>query len=299
LKAASKELAYDILDVVIEAVMDKPMEAHFPVEINNSPRPPGISLSSAGKGNRFLAHMERGSQQKDGEPRYKFTMDMGTIAHDYIRQTINAYEYASITDEEREVALAIDGDAVVKGHIDGFLNFKRNTSGVQNVRILLDIKCVPLFTFNELDPRNPEKNWWSRSRKWIAGNYVFNASEAFADDDFKKSYLEQIAGYEAALLEEGEVWDATAFLLYNRDSSHFAVGIYNSEETNRILGDAKERILQVMDNPTPADYEPCWPAAVGSEPHTVCRYCDYLYECFAIKTKVFRGKPRMNILEIR
>lgn len=296
---AEKDLAYEILDVMVEAIVAKPPTVDFPVKIDNRPRPKGMSLSSAGKGARFLAHMHQGSPKKEGQPRYLLNMDMGTLAHDYVRWILDQYEHCTLEDAERTVSLVV-GDEVVSGHIDGFLTFQTaRLSHNRKVKILLDIKCVDIYTFNELDPRNPETNWWAKSRKWAAGNYVFDANVAFNGDDFKKSYLGQVAGYETALEEDGEEWDATAFILYNRNTSHFAVGIYDSSKTRELVAEFKQKATQVHANPSPENYEPCFPAEVGASPYIVCQYCDYLHECFDIKTKVFRGKPRMNILRIR
>jgi len=312
-----KDLAYEILDVMIEAITAKPPSVDFPVRIDNSPRPKGMSLSSAGKGAKYLAHMHIGSKEKEGQPRYLLNMDMGSLAHDYIRWILNEYQHCELTDAERTVSLTVKGAEgsaphtasggqdiepaiCVKGHIDGFLTFETaRLSRNKKVRILLDIKCVDMYTFNELDPRNPETNWWARSRKWNAGNYVFDANEAFENDDFKRAYLGQVAGYEKSLDEEGEEWDATAFILYNRNTSHFAVGIYDSSKTDGLVAGFTQKATQVHANPDPTLYEPCYPAEVGASPGIVCQYCDYLHECFDVKTKIFRGKPRFNILRIR
>jgi len=298
-----KDLAYEILDVMVEALQNKPDYVDFPVKVDNRPREKGMSLSSAGKAERFLAHMHIGSPKKEGQPRYLLNMDMGTLAHDYIRWILNEYEHCTLSDAERTVSITLGAGgsaARVSGHIDGMLEFETaKLARNRKVKILLDIKCVDMYTFNSLDPRNPETNFWARARKWAAGNYVFDANETFENDNFKKSYLGQIAGYETALLEEGEEWDATAFILYNRNTSHFAVGIYDSAKTEELTNGFKYRAEGVLCDATPAKFEPCWPAEVGAEPHIVCQYCDYLHECFDIKTKIFRGKPRFNILRMR
>lgn len=295
--AGEKDLGYRLLDTLMESLRDCPEVMEFPVELDDSPRKPGMSLSSAGKGTRFLAHMQVGSPKKEKQPRYSFGMKMGHVAHDLLRNVWGTHPAITVSDAERDVTVTIqDGDppVTVGGHIDGFVEF-------EGLKILIDIKCVNLYAFNELDPRNPETNWWARSRKWAAGNYVFDAIEMFSTDDFKKAYLDQIAGYEAGLHEAGETWDATAFVLYCRDTSHLAVGIYSpeAEAFDAQLAIFSEKANAVLDNSDPFVYDTCWEAAVGSEPYKVCQYCDYLHECFDVKTQVFRGKPRMNILRIR
>ncbi|KKM60041.1 hypothetical protein LCGC14_1545780, partial [marine sediment metagenome] len=200
---SDKDLAYKILDVIMESFEVKPETMDFPVALDNSPRPTGLSLSSAGKEKRYLAHMLKGSPKKASQARYLAGLDMGSIAHDYIRMIVGAHPDVTLSDAERTVNLRIQAgeptydeywaegqEDYVKGHIDGFIEF-------DDKRILIDIKCVNLYTFNELDPRNPETNWWARSRKWAAGNYVFDAVDAFKDDNFKKPYIDQIACYEA------------------------------------------------------------------------------------------------------
>lgn len=296
------DLAYEILDMVLESFEVKPEKVLFQTEIDNTPRPPGLSLSSSGKSERYLAHMLSGTDKKDSQPRYMAGMDMGSLAHDYIRWCLEQHPDVEMSDAEREVELLVgpfnvaEGDPGhgVRGHIDGFIKFG-------DKRILLDIKCVNLYTFNDLDPRNPHDNWFKRTRTWAAGNYVFDAVEAFAHDMFKKDYIAQVACYEAALADEGEKWDATAFILYCRDTSHIGVGIFNpgEDEWEEIVGQARKRMAKVLDNPDPFEYDTCWDAAEGAEPHKVCQYCPYVEECFKLKTRVYRGKPRMQILEIR
>jgi hypothetical protein len=290
---ADKDLGYQILDVLLEAMEGRPLVMDVHSRLDNSPRPPGMSLSSAGKGTRQLAWMSRGVPGKPASARYMTTMDMGSLAHDYLRQAINNHEECSFTDEERTVNLQV-GDGTVSGHIDGFFLFK-------DLKILLDIKCVNLYTFNDLDPRNPETNWWARAKKWNAGNYVFDAIPTFSGDIFKNDYIAQIACYEQALADEGESWDATAFLLYCRDTGHIAVGIFNPDEAaqDKIVEDSRRKMQKVLDNDDPFVYDTCWEAAVGAEPHKVCQYCRYRDECFEIKTTVFRGKPRHQIKRIK
>ena len=297
---SDKDLAYKILDVIMESFEVKPETMDFPVALDNSPRPTGLSLSSAGKEKRYLAHMRKGSPEKASQARYLAGLDMGSIAHDYIRMIVGTHPDITLSDAERTVRLQLDTvvdpprgpEDSVPGHIDGFIEF-------DDKRILIDIKCVNLYTFNELDPRNPETNWWARSRKWAAGNYVFDAVDAFKNDNFKKPYIDQIACYEAGLMAEGEEWDATAFILYCRDTSHFAVGIFNPPDANKIVQNAKEKMQEVLDNPDPLGYDTCWEAAVGASPHIVCQYCEYVDECFDLTTTVFRGKPRFQIKRIK
>ncbi len=291
--SSDKDLAYKILDVIMESFEVKPETMDFPVALDNSPRPIGLSLSSAGKEKRYLAHMLKGSPKKASQARYLAGLDMGSIAHDYIRVVVGAHPDVILSDAERTVKLEVHAEnTYVPGHIDGFIEF-------DDKRILIDIKCVNLYTFNELDPRNPETNWWARSRKWAAGNYVFDAVDAFKDDNFKKTYIDQIACYEAGLMEEGEDWDATAFILYCRDTSHFAVGIFNPPDADKIVQNAIEKMQEVLDNPDPLGYDTCWEAAIGASPHIVCQYCPYVNECFDLATTVFRGKPRFNIKRIK
>jgi len=287
LTQSDTDFAYQILDIVLESFELKPEKVSFQVELDNTPRPPGLSLSSAGKAHRYLAHMVQGTDKKDGQARYLAGLDMGSIAHDYLRECIFAHPDVTLTDAEREVTLA-----GTNGHIDGFITF-------DGLRVLLDIKCVNLYTFNSLDPRNPHDNWYKRTRSWAAGNFVFDAVEAFQNDDFKKDYIAQVACYEAALSAEGEEWDATAFILYCRDTSHIAVGLFHPANWQEIVDGTQEKIATVLDNPDPFEYDTCWDAVVGASPHIVCQYCPYLNECFDIKTTVYRGKPRHQILSIR
>jgi hypothetical protein len=234
--------------------------------------------------------MEKGVQQKETQPRYAANLDMGNIAHDYLRYLINCHPEAEIVDAEREVAMRVAA-VDVKGHIDGFLKF-------DGMKILLDIKCVPLYTFNSLDPRNTETNPWAKARKWSAGNYVFDAVEAFKGDMFRQSYIGQIGCYEEGLAEEGEKWDATVFLLYARDTSHFAVGIFNPKNWDEIVDECKENMKLALDT-DPLHLDLCHDAAVGAELHKACQYCGYQDHCFDIYTRVFRGRPRMQIKRIR
>ncbi|KKK89221.1 hypothetical protein LCGC14_2735310, partial [marine sediment metagenome] len=87
--------------------------------------------------------------------------------------------------------------------------------------------------------------------------------------------------------------------LYCRDTSHFAVGIFNPPDADKIVQNAKEKMQEVLDNPDPLGYDTCWEAAVGTSPHIVCQYCPYVDECFDLTTTVFRGKPRFQIKRIK
>jgi hypothetical protein len=296
-----KDLGYKILDLLVSSIKSKPEAMEFQVSLDNRPRPPGMSLSSAGREERYLAWVDKGVPQRESQPRYMANLDVGTIAHDYIRYLIKHHPDAEITDIEREVTLDIDVEPVdgplnddriqVKGHIDGFLHF-------DGLKVLIDIKCVPLYSFNSLDPRNTETNPWAKARKWSAGNYVFDAVEAFQHDIFKTYYIGQVACYEEALAQEGEKWDATAFILYSRDTSHLAVGIFDPEDWDKIVDDCVASMKLVRETRDPLVFDPCHEAAVEAEPHKVCQYCGYQDYCFDIYTRVFRGRPRMQIKRI-
>jgi hypothetical protein len=291
----TKDIAYPILDRILEAFEIKPDILEINTVIDNSPRPDKISLSMAGKGARYLAMAVSGAPKKDIPARSRANMDMGTIAHDYIRAVLASHPEIEVEDGERTVTLKTeDGKHEINGHIDGFMK-------VDGQRILFDIKCVDHYSFNDLDPRNTYDNWWTRTRKWSAGNYVFEGVEAFTEEMFKREYLYQLAGYEEALASADEKWDLTVFILYNRNTSHLAVGLFqpDTDQWDALVGEAGKNMFSALSDPDPYNHDTCHPAAVGAAPHMVCQYCPYTEECFTMDVQVFRGKPQMKIKEIK
>jgi len=299
------DLAQEVLEICLDALKNKPDEIPMQVTLRNR-RDNDITLSSSGKGARYLAHVLAGTEYDESPARTQMKFDVGHLTHDYLREVLRlrgeekGYKLTHIEEPVRSYVPPLDEYYV--GHIDGVL-------WIDDVPYLLDIKMADHYSYVTDDPRNPdedpktgkERSWWQKAHLWRSGLYTFDAIAAWADDPFKRNNLYQIASYEDGLRHGGVNVAGTVFVYVNRNMCHLAVGYYEPTDNQweSWMDERDVNIQAATEADKPEDLETCWPAEVGSAPHIVCQYCQYSESCYDLDVSTYKGKPRMKIRRIK
>lgn len=300
-----EDLAQEVLEICLDALKNKPEE--IPLEITLRDRKDDdITLSSSGKGARYLAHVLAGTDFDPSPARTQMKFDIGDLIHEYLREVLilrgenQGYRITHMEEPVRSHVPSLEKDYV--GHIDGIL-------WLDDSPYLLDIKVTDHYSYVTDDPRNPdvddkgkERTWWQKAHLWRSGLYTFDAVAAWADDAFKRNNLYQLASYEDAVLNDlGIELEGTVFVYVNRNMCHLAVGYYvpTDSQWESWLDERDENIEAAVKAEKPEDLDTCWPAEVGAAPHIVCQYCRYSESCYDLDVTTYKGKPRMKIRSIK